>query len=86
MANKQGGLLVTLGKRILGFSASSSTCCAAPAAEERAVPDAAASCCGGPAPASVDACCMQDAEAKTAGQEGCGCGSKDPASACAIHG
>ena len=30
MANKQGGLLATLGKRMLGFGASSSSCCAAP--------------------------------------------------------
>lgn len=34
MATKQGGLLATLGKRILGFSTSSSSCCAVPAAEE----------------------------------------------------
>jgi len=32
------------------------------------------SCCGGPAPADVDACCAQDAEAKAVGQDGCGCG------------
>ncbi len=32
MANKQGGLLATLGKRILGSSTSSSGCCAAPTA------------------------------------------------------
>jgi NADPH-dependent 2,4-dienoyl-CoA reductase/sulfur reductase-like enzyme len=30
-------------------------------------------CCGGPAPAKVDACCQQDADAKAAGAEGCGC-------------
>jgi hypothetical protein len=40
MANKQGGLLVTLGKRILGFSTSSSGCCAAPAAETVKIPAA----------------------------------------------
>jgi hypothetical protein len=33
----------------------------------------AASCCGGPAPAEVNACCAQDAEAKAVGHEGCGC-------------
>lgn len=38
--------------------------------------ETAASCCGGPAPANVNACCVLDAEAKAAGQEGCGCGSK----------
>jgi Pyridine nucleotide-disulphide oxidoreductase len=37
-----------------------------------------ASCCGGPAPASVDACCVLDAEAKAAGHAGCGCGSTGP--------
>jgi hypothetical protein len=31
MANKHGGLLATLGKRMLGLSTSSSGCCAAPA-------------------------------------------------------
>jgi hypothetical protein len=37
--------------------------------------ETAQACCGGPAPASVDACCAADAEAKAGGQEGCGCGS-----------
>jgi hypothetical protein len=32
MATKHGGLLATLGRRMLGFSTSSSGCCAAPAA------------------------------------------------------
>jgi hypothetical protein len=32
----------------------------------------AAACCRGPAPASVDACCVLDAEAKAAGHSGCG--------------
>jgi hypothetical protein len=41
------------------------------------VSDGAASCCGGPSPAAVEACCVQDAEAKQSGQEGCGCGSSD---------
>jgi len=36
-----------------------------------------AGCCGGPAPASVDACCADDAAAKAAGAEGCGCGTAD---------
>ncbi len=30
-------------------------------------------CCGGPAPKGVDACCVKDADAKAAGQSGCGC-------------
>jgi hypothetical protein len=34
MAEKQSGLLVTLGKRLLGFSASSKGCCASPTATE----------------------------------------------------
>ncbi len=35
---------------------------------------ASSGCCGGPAPATVDACCVADAEAKAEGQSGCGCG------------
>lgn len=31
-------------------------------------------CCGGPAPEDVDACCVKDADAKAAGEFGCGCG------------
>jgi hypothetical protein len=38
------------------------------------VDGAAAGCCGGPAPKDADACCVQDADAKAAGDEGCGCG------------
>jgi glycine/D-amino acid oxidase-like deaminating enzyme len=34
----------------------------------------ASACCGGPAPAASGACCALDAEAKAAGQSGCGCG------------
>jgi len=30
-------------------------------------------CCGGPAPPGVDACCVKDADAKAAGDAGCGC-------------
>ena len=43
--------------------------------------EASAGCCGGPAPANVDACCVQDADAKAAGAAGCGCGPKMPAMA-----
>jgi len=32
-----------------------------------------AGCCGGPAPAEANACCVADASAKAAGEEGCGC-------------
>ena len=39
--------------------------------------DGASGCCGGPAPTGTDACCVKDADAKAAGQEGCGCGSKN---------
>jgi hypothetical protein len=41
------------------------------------VPAEASGCCGGPAPAGVDACCVKDATAKAAGEEGCGCSSKE---------
>lgn len=36
-----------------------------------AVEETASACCGGPAPG--DACCVQDADAKAAGETGCGC-------------
>lgn len=48
-------------------------CCDRPAE-----PAAAAGCCGGPAPAEADAYCRRDADAKAAGEEGCGCGSREP--------
>ena len=38
-------------------------------------------CCGGPAPTGSDACCVKDAEVKSAGGSGCGCGSKPAAPA-----
>ncbi|HEX9983915.1 MAG TPA: hypothetical protein VGF69_11675 [Thermoanaerobaculia bacterium] len=34
----------------------------------------ASACCGGPAPKDGEACCVKDADAKAAGQSGCGCG------------
>jgi thioredoxin reductase len=37
-----------------------------------AAPDAS-QCCGGPAPSTVDACCVADADAKQQGKAGCGC-------------
>lgn len=39
---------------------------------------ASSGCCGGPAPAGVDACCVEDAEAKAATGEGCGCDAAAP--------
>jgi hypothetical protein len=49
--------------------------------------DPATSCCGGPAPAAVEACCVQDAEAKADGHDGCGCGSEPlPGSDLAVEG
>jgi thioredoxin reductase len=41
---------------------------------------AATGCCGGPAPAGADACCVKDADAKAAGQDGCGCGTAEATS------
>lgn len=35
-----------------------------------------AGCCGGPAPEPASACCVRDAEAKSAGAPGCGCAPK----------
>lgn len=34
---------------------------------------ASSACCGGPAPADIDACCVDDQAAKAAGTAGCGC-------------
>jgi hypothetical protein len=51
--------------------------CGAPSFESSSASEGATSCCGGPAPALVDACCAQDADAKALGHEGCGCGSHD---------
>ena len=39
---------------------------------------AKSSCCGGPSPANDGACCLKDHDAKEAGEEGCGCGKKNP--------
>ncbi|HEX5689085.1 MAG TPA: hypothetical protein VFX76_03745, partial [Roseiflexaceae bacterium] len=38
---------------------------------------ASTGCCGGPAPSGTDACCVKDADAKAAGQDGCGCGTTE---------
>jgi thioredoxin reductase len=63
--------------------AGGSSCCGtSPAAEPQLIQiaaslsstAAAAGCCGGPAPAGVDACCSDDATAKSEGKGGCGCG------------
>lgn len=35
---------------------------------------ATSGCCGGAAPAGADACCALDADVKSAGGSGCGCG------------
>jgi hypothetical protein len=34
---------------------------------------ASSECCGGPAPAEVNACCVEDVNAKAVGKSGCGC-------------
>ncbi|GAB3257329.1 NAD(P)/FAD-dependent oxidoreductase [Chitinimonas naiadis] len=55
---------------------SSGSCCGTAPVAQIEEPAAASNCCGGPAPAQVDACCAQDAQAKQAGKGGCGCGPK----------
>ena len=40
----------------------------------RAAAPGASQCCGGPAPSTVDACCVDDANARQQGKTGCGCG------------
>ncbi|WP_420405161.1 NAD(P)-binding domain-containing protein [Nisaea sp.] len=49
-----------------------SSCCGS-ATQTEPVESAAQTCCGGPPPSGVDACCLQDAAAKAAGEAGCGC-------------
>ena len=44
----------------------------ASSAQNQAAPN---TCCGGPAPTGTDACCVRDAEVKSTGGSGCGCGS-----------
>ena len=62
MATKQGGLLVTLGKRLLGFNSSSSGCCATPqATSETDTPDATAA-----ADTPAGGCCASADAANTA--------------------
>src|SRR3954469_25802261 len=39
----------------------------------RSAAPSASQCCGGPAPSTVDACCVADADAKQQGKAGCGC-------------
>ena len=50
-------------------------------------PAVAEGCCGGPAPVEANACCVADADAKAAGESGCGCGSPtaQPAVARPVH-
>ncbi len=58
--------------------AGSSCCGTAPSIAVLGVEATTGGCCGGPAPAGVDACCVQDADAKAAGDEGCGCATSAP--------
>jgi thioredoxin reductase len=61
-------------------------CSARPASRTGAAALAAPSCCGSPAPASADACCAEDMDAKAAGASGYGCTAEpvlDPAAAAA---
>jgi hypothetical protein len=53
-------------------------------ADSRAGNVAATGCCGGPAPIGADACCVKDADAKAAGQDGCGCDTTAVASAALV--
>lgn len=59
-------------------------CSTRPLARAKAAIPAASSCCGGPVPADVEACCVEDMSAKAAGTSGCGCAAEpvlEPASA-----
>ena len=57
-----------------GEAEAGATCC--DTSESAPARANASACCGGPAPADADACCVLDAEAKAAGETGCGCSSK----------
>lgn len=50
--------------------------CCAPKPEELITKSE--TCCGGPAPEGMDACCVKDAQAKQAGESGCGCQKASP--------
>jgi hypothetical protein len=43
--------------------------------DEGLITDQTNTCCGGPAPQGTNACCVRDADAKSTGAAGCGCGS-----------
>ncbi|MEQ8334507.1 FAD-dependent oxidoreductase [Nisaea sp.] len=47
--------------------------CCGPSAQPEPAETSASTCCGGPPPSGVEACCLQDATAKAAGEAGCGC-------------
>lgn len=51
--------------------------------EKDLIVEASEGCCGGPSLTDADACCVADADAKAAGDDGCGCGteSTEPAKA-----
>jgi hypothetical protein len=44
----------------------------------------ASGCCGGEAPTGVDACCALDADVKSAGGSGCGCGTSPDVTAAPV--
>jgi hypothetical protein len=54
-------------------SVAAGSCCGGKNAAE----EAAGACCGGPAAADTGACCFDDAIAKSKGESGCGCGTKN---------
>ena len=57
-----------------GAEAVDTGCCGAAVPAESKVEAVDAGCCGGPAPVESNACCVADADARSAGGEGCGCG------------
>lgn len=59
-------------------AAEAATSCCGPTAVSKKNIAPTSGCCGGPAPTGSDACCVRDAEAKTDGKSGCGCGSTFP--------
>ena len=54
-------------------AAPAASSCYGPRAATEPALEVSASCCGGPAPAGVEACCAEDADARASGAGGCGC-------------
>jgi len=76
---------MTTARRVELVLPETGVCNARPSSPAALASIGASSCCGGPAPAEVDACCVDDAKAKADGAVGCGCAEQPapaPVAAC----